>query len=293
MHGNVRPRLRHPRPTGAFQPRTYKLSSDRTSSFLCGLMKAGWCGPSPIESRSGAARHPSGEQAPAQERPFERVVAMHAAPAEARGLTGSEQSPRSPLGPPSSPSTNTALALTVTRRRYPQHSPLQIRVQPAQRLPREHPQSHGDEWSGLGIRQPMRRHRAHDLVTHVSASRVDGLDLSVLCERQGYRPGRRATAMSSAMSSASKHRTALDPASSKIRTGIPQPRSCAPRVPSTESACTKSSPCRRNASIGSGAPDPNRPASCRTDFPVRSGFCSDPDSANSFSMIRRLRMNHE
>ena len=30
-----------------------------------------------------------------------------------------------------------------------------------------------------------------------------------------------------------------------------------------------------------------------TDLPVRSGFCSEPESANSFSMIFWVRMNHE
>ncbi len=61
------------------------------------------------------------------------------------------------------------------------------------------------------------------------------------------------------------------------------------------SATTKSAPWRLNASTGRGAPLPSR-RSRRTALRsplVRSGFCSEPDSANSFSIIRWVRTNHE
>ena len=48
----------------------------------------------------------------------------------------------------------------------------------------------------------------------------------------------------------------------------------------------KSTPWRLNASTGGGAPLPTRLAiTWRMLFEVRSGFCSEPDSANSRSMI--------
>ena len=53
-------------------------------------------------------------------------------------------------------------------------------------------------------------------------------------------------------------------------------------------------PCSLNASTGPGAPVPSRVcASSRTSLPVRSGFCSLPESANSFSMIFCVSTNHE
>ncbi len=56
---------------------------------------------------------------------------------------------------------------------------------------------------------------------------------------------------------------------------------------------TKSSPCSLNASTGPGAPGFTRDSVSRMSLPVRSGFCSDPDSANSFSMIFCVSTNHE
>ena len=56
---------------------------------------------------------------------------------------------------------------------------------------------------------------------------------------------------------------------------------------------TKSAPCCLNASTGAGAPEPSRPLStCLRSRPVMSGFCSEPDSANSFSMIFWVSTNH-
>ena len=56
---------------------------------------------------------------------------------------------------------------------------------------------------------------------------------------------------------------------------------------------TKSAPCSLNASTGSGAPEPARVLStARMLLPVMSGFCSEPDSANSFSMIFWVSTNH-
>ncbi len=59
------------------------------------------------------------------------------------------------------------------------------------------------------------------------------------------------------------------------------------------SAWTKSSPLSRNARTGAGMSEVARPSTSRTDFPVRSGFCSEPESANSLPMIVWVRMNHE
>ena len=61
----------------------------------------------------------------------------------------------------------------------------------------------------------------------------------------------------------------------------------------TDRATTKSAPCRRNAATGPGAPGLTRAITCRMLRPVRSGFCSDPDRANSFSMMAWVRTNQE
>ena len=48
-----------------------------------------------------------------------------------------------------------------------------------------------------------------------------------------------------------------------------------------------------NASTGPGAPLPTRVFSTAAiDLLVMSGFCSEPDSANSFSMIFCVSTNH-
>ena len=60
------------------------------------------------------------------------------------------------------------------------------------------------------------------------------------------------------------------------------------------SATTKSAPCCLNASTGPGAPGRTaRASSSRMSLPVRSGFCSEPESANSFSMIFWVSTNQE
>ena len=60
------------------------------------------------------------------------------------------------------------------------------------------------------------------------------------------------------------------------------------------SATTKSSPCSLKASTGPGAPSAKRLlAISLMSLLVMSGFCSEPDSANSFSMIDWVRMNQE
>ena len=68
-------------------------------------------------------------------------------------------------------------------------------------------------------------------------------------------------------------------------------------MPATSSgsvlATTKSAPCRRCASTGAGAPGRTRDRVSLMSLPVRSGFCSEPDSANSFSMIFWVSTNHE
>ena len=54
----------------------------------------------------------------------------------------------------------------------------------------------------------------------------------------------------------------------------------------------KSSPWSMNACTGEGGPLPMRSSSTlRTLLEVVSGFCSEPESANSFSMIFCVRTN--
>ena len=56
----------------------------------------------------------------------------------------------------------------------------------------------------------------------------------------------------------------------------------------------KSAPWRLKASTGAGAPLlVARRAVIGQLLPVRSGFCSEPDSANSFLMMLWVRINHE
>jgi hypothetical protein len=60
-------------------------------------------------------------------------------------------------------------------------------------------------------------------------------------------------------------------------------------IPATSSgsvvAVTKSSPRSRKAWTGAETPDFTRLSRSLRSLPVRSGFCSEPDSANSFSTI--------
>ena len=44
---------------------------------------------------------------------------------------------------------------------------------------------------------------------------------------------------------------------------------------------------------GPGTPPRTRPKVCNTLLLVRSGFCSEPDSANSLAMMLRLSTNQE
>ena len=55
----------------------------------------------------------------------------------------------------------------------------------------------------------------------------------------------------------------------------------------------KSSPLSMNALTGPGTLARALDHEFRQLLPVKSGFCSEPDSANSFSMIFRVRMNQE
>ncbi len=56
----------------------------------------------------------------------------------------------------------------------------------------------------------------------------------------------------------------------------------------------KSSPWRLKASTGGGAPFAKRLLNTASQEPeVKSGFCSDPDRANSFSMMRCVSTNQE
>jgi len=68
-------------------------------------------------------------------------------------------------------------------------------------------------------------------------------------------------------------------------------------IPATSSgsvpATTKSGPRRMNAATGAGGPGRILDSVSLTSLPVRSGFCSEPDSANSFSMIFWVSTNQE
>ena len=90
-------------------------------------------------------RHAPREDAPAQERPLQRAVAVHPAAAETRHLAGSE---------------HVAQRLPIR----PQHAPRQVGLQPAQRLARQNPQPHGDQRPRLGVEQAVR------LATRISLS---------------------------------------------------------------------------------------------------------------------------
>jgi hypothetical protein len=58
-----------------------------------------------------------------------------------------------------------------------------------------------------------------------------------------------------------------------------------------EFALTKSTPLSTKACTGFGAPALTLASTSRTLRPVRSGFCSWPDSANSLAMMRALSTN--
>jgi hypothetical protein len=55
----------------------------------------------------------------------------------------------------------------------------------------------------------------------------------------------------------------------------------------------KSAPFSMKACTGGGRPLPRRDRMPVIDLLVRSGFCSEPDSANSFLMMARESTNHE
>jgi hypothetical protein len=55
----------------------------------------------------------------------------------------------------------------------------------------------------------------------------------------------------------------------------------------------KSSPLSMNACTGAGTPPRARPNTWRQSRLVRSGFCSDPESANSRSITFLVSTNHD
>ncbi len=118
---------------------------------------------SPDELRSAAAGGAAGEDAAAEERAFERAIAVDAAPAEARNLARGE---------------DVAERLPVRL----EHAPGQICLEPAQRLARQRPQPYGDERSARGIEQLVRLGHADELVAEVVARAVDRRDLRILGE---------------------------------------------------------------------------------------------------------------
>ncbi|OCI29238.1 hypothetical protein OERS_40830 [Oerskovia enterophila] len=78
-----------------------------------------------------------------------------------------------------------------------------------------------------------------------------------------------------------------EPGVASVRAFIPAASSVgfAPHTNSGDSAA--------NRATGPTAPGSTRWASSRTLRPVRSGFCSEPDSANSLSMMALLSTNQE
>src|SRR6266542_5406388 len=94
-------------------------------------------------------------------------------------------------------------------------------------------------------------------------------------------------AISRSRATISRSRRSASMSSSPVGSSIPRTRSRSRR------STTKSAPCSLNASTGPGALfDSARSASCRRSLFVRTGFCSEPDSANSRLMTRWFRTTH-
>ncbi|KAJ0163891.1 hypothetical protein CTA2_2171 [Colletotrichum tanaceti] len=111
--------------------------------------------------RDAAARRPPGEDAASQEGPLQAVVAVDAAAAEAGGLACRVQ----------------ARELGAVG---PHDVALEVRLDAAQRLPRQQVHAHRDERAVLGVQQPVRRRDAAPPVGPVGAAVVDEHGLRVL-----------------------------------------------------------------------------------------------------------------
>src|SRR5699024_365498 len=119
--------------------------------------------PCRCRGREEATDPQTGEDAPAEERSLQGVVAVHAAPAEAGDLTGGEEpGDRCPCRPDD---------LSV-----------EVRLEPAEGLAREQTQPHRDQRSVRRIEDPMGPDGPDDLVAEVGPGIVDRLDLRVLGE---------------------------------------------------------------------------------------------------------------
>ena len=131
----------------------------------------------------------------------------------------------------------------------------------------------------VGVEQPVRRGDADEPVAQVAARAADRGDLQVLGERVGRSRGRgrRPRARPASRSSSGSSVSAFMPVDELAR----RSRSTTKSAPWSHERLHR----RRRARPTRGR------ARSRTLLPVRSGFCSEPESANSFSMIRWVSTN--
>ena len=208
-----------------------------------------------MAARRGAAGDPPGEQAAAEEGALQRAVAVHAAAAEAGDLAGRVEARERLAGRRAARATSRSVC------RPP--SDLRVRIE----------QAHGDQRAGLGVEDPVRRRDARDLVGEVGAGAVDRGDLAVL----GVRVGDLAVAGDDlGLEVGEVDQVLAGRARSCRRTSVGQ------RALDDEVLAVVHERLHR-ARAGRW---PSRSLStARTLLEVVSGFCSEPESANSFSMI--------
>ena len=139
-----------------------------------------------------------------------------------------------------------------------------------------------DQRAGRRVEDAVRGGDAAEPVADVAAGVADALDLGVLAVRVG---DLQVAGLDLAAQAVRVEQRLLRSARSSSRPAAP-----------ASSAITKSAPWSQERL----APGPGRP--CRAagragtalrSLAVMSGFCSEPDSANSFSMILRVRTNQE
>ena len=136
-----------------------------------------------------------------------------------------------------------------------------------------------DQRAGLGVEQLVRGGDADEPVAEVAAGAADGRHLEVLGERVVDLPvarddlGARTRATSSSGSSVSRVHAVDEVAQVALDDEV--------------GAVLLERLDRRRGARGAPGSRARRGRSC----PVRSGFCSEPDSANSFSMIFWVRTN--
>jgi hypothetical protein len=158
-----------------------------------------------------------------------------------------------------------------------EHAAVEIGLDAAQRLARENVEPHRDERPRLGI---------EDLVR--------GTVRMSLSPRYLRAPRRAVTCMSLEKGCRSAGRARISRSTPATVRRL-SPVSAFMRLTSVgnSGSTMKSSPFSMKARSGAGTPSVARINTPPQLFPVRSGFCSEPDRANSFAMIRRVRINHE